>query len=159
MSKNNFWVVLMTLLIALLLSILPLPSFANWVRPLWVRMVLCYWTIALEYRIGMGLTFSSGILLDILGGSLLGEHAFALCLIIFVTEKLQRQIRLAPIGQQSIIMGVLSFVYLLMIYLFQGMTGHAPASFLFWLPMITTGLFWPWVFILLRDCRRRFSVK
>jgi rod shape-determining protein MreD len=55
MNKHNFWVVLMTLLIALLLSILPLPDFANWARPLWVMMVLCYWTIALEYRIGMGL--------------------------------------------------------------------------------------------------------
>jgi rod shape-determining protein MreD len=56
-------------------------------------------------------------------------------------------------------MGVLSFLYLLMIYLFQGMTEHVPASILFWLPVITTGLFWPWVFILLRDCRRRFNVK
>ena len=51
---------------------------------------------------------------------------------------------------------LLSVLYQGIIYLVQGILGNPPQTVFYWLPIITTALFWPWVFIILRDTRRRF---
>ena len=161
MIKTNHggWIILLSLLFAILLTILPLPHWANWGKPLWVLMVLCYWAMALEDQVSIGTAWLMGILLDVLEGTVFGEHALVMCLCIFVLIKLKKQLRLFPLWQQAAFMLLLSALYQAVIYLIQGMLGNAPATLFYWLPLLTTAIFWPWVFIMLRDSRRRFRVK
>jgi len=161
MKKTNrgTWVVIVSLLFAVLLTILPLPSWAGWARPLWVLMVLCYWAMALDDSVSVGIAWLLGILLDVFGGTVFGEHALVMCLCIFIVIKLKKQIRLFPLWQQSVLMLLLSVLYLGIIYLIQGMLGSAPQTIFYWLPLLTTAIFWPWIFVILRDSRRRFRVK
>lgn len=158
MSLSAWMVIFTSIIIALLLTILPLPAWVEWFRPLWSLLIIAYWAIALEDKIGTGVAWIAGLLLDILGGTSFGEHALALCVAIFIAIKLRRQLRFFSIWQQAFILGLLSFLYQLIIFILQAIMQHRPSTFLFWAPIITTTLFWPWVFIILRDVRRRFNV-
>jgi rod shape-determining protein MreD len=39
-----------------------------------------------------------------------------------------------------------------------GMRGHAPGSWMYWLPSVSSMLLWPWVWITLQDLRQRLQV-
>ena len=77
-------VIVVTLCIAMLLTILPMPDWARPFRPQWVTLVLLYWAIALPHRIGVGSGFLVGIVLDVLTGTLLGQHALGLTIVTFI---------------------------------------------------------------------------
>jgi rod shape-determining protein MreD len=158
MKTRGTWAITASLFCAVVLTILPLPDWASWARPLWVLLVLIYWVLALDNRVGVGVAWLLGILQDILGGTLFGEHALAMAIVIYIVAKLQRQIRVAPLMQQALIIFALSAIYLAIIYLLLGLTHRLPASIMFWWPVLTSALIWPWLFIILRDCRRRFRV-
>ena len=71
------WVIAISFLLAFLLAGIPLPSELQRFRPDWVAMVLIYWCMALPHRIGIGVGWTVGLLLDIGRGALLGQHALA----------------------------------------------------------------------------------
>ena len=69
-QKRGTWVIILTLLIALILSVIPLPE--SWLpyRPDWILLVFSYWVIALPHRIGLLWAFVWGLIFDALGRSL-----------------------------------------------------------------------------------------
>ena len=91
-----------TLIIALLLSILPLPEVIVSFRPDWVAIVLIYWSLFKPGRFGFLTAFWLGLVLDTLYGSLLGQHALALLTVTYVTRHFHLRIRVFPIWQMSI---------------------------------------------------------
>src|SRR5689334_20324828 len=105
---NNWVAILISLLIALMLMLLPMPAWAAWMRPVWVLMVLIYWTIAVPYRVNTGIAFVMGLLIDLLTGTLLGEHALALTVVIYFVARLHMRLRMYPLIQQS--MSIFIFV-------------------------------------------------
>ena len=161
MKKNGGgnWIIILSLLLAVLLTILPLPTWASWGRPLWVLMVICYWALALDEKISVGIAWLIGILLDILGGTVFGEHALVMCLCVFILLKIKKQVRMFPLLQQAVVILLLGALYQGIIYLLQGIFGNPPATIFYWFSIITTAIFWPWIFIILRDTRRRFKIK
>lgn len=152
------WIITLSFLVAIFLTIIPLPNWAVWFRPLWILLVLIYWTLALEDKVSVGIAWVLGILLDTLQGTIFGEHAFVLCCCVYIVSKLRRKLRLFPLGQQAVVVFGLSLFYQLMIFIIQSLISQPILSIWFWLSMFTTALIWPWVFILLRDLRRRFKV-
>ena len=74
-AGNGRLIIVVTLCIAMLLMILPMPEWARPFRPQWVTLTLIYWAIALPHRVGVGSGFLAGIALDVLTGTLLGQHA------------------------------------------------------------------------------------
>ena len=48
-------VILVTFIVALGLTIMPLPDALELVRPEWIIMVLVYWVMALPNRVGVGI--------------------------------------------------------------------------------------------------------
>jgi len=156
---RSWFFIILSILVAMMLTILPLPFWAGWLRPLWVPAVVFYWALALPERFSIGAAWCVGILLDVLLGTLLGENGLGLMLAVFVISKLYTRIRLFPMWQQVAIMFMLSLCYLALLFWMQGLIGQPPLSWQFWVPAITTGCLWPWIFILLRDYRRRFSIR
>ena len=71
----------LTLLLGMVLSVLPLPDFVppelGFVRPDWVAMVLIYWILALPHRVGLITAWIAGLGMDVLLGTLLGQHALS----------------------------------------------------------------------------------
>jgi len=152
------WVIAISFIAALMLTMMPLPEWARAFRPQWVTMVLIYWCMALPGRVGIGWGWVMGLLLDVTSGSVLGQNALSLALIAYVVTMLYQRLRLYPQSQQAIIVALLIFLQLLLTLWVKGATGAAPDSWTYWLTGLSTALLWPWAFLLLRDLRRKFQV-
>ncbi len=153
------WIVAATFVGAMMLAILPLPVWAEYYRPEWVALVLVYWCMALPQRVGVGVGWTAGLLLDVLKGALLGQHALGLAVTAYLTLSLHQRIRVFPLWQQALTVLMLLTLYQLLLLWFDGITGQPPKGWVYWMPSLTGMLLWPWVFIVLRDLRRRFKVR
>lgn len=152
-------VILSSFIVALLLTMVPLPEWARYLRPDWVGLVLVYWCLALPERIGVGTGWTVGLLVDLLTGTLLGQHAMSLAIIAWLVQKLHRRIRLFPVWQQALTVLVLLILHQLLSLWISQMIGRPGVPWYYWAPSITGMLFWPLVFSILRNMRRSFGVR
>lgn len=155
---NNGWVIWLSLLIALLLSVAPMPHSIGLGRPLWLAMFISYWAIALPHRGGMVAAFFFGLMLDVLSGTLLGQNGLPLILITFLVLNLQQRLRMFPLLQQSLVLLVILGIGQLVQLWLNTLTGNRPPTLLFLVPVPVSAMLWPWIFIALQWARRRFNV-
>ena len=148
-----------TLIISLVLSVMPMPENLEYYRLQWAALVLIYWCMALPERVGVGIGFFVGLLLDILTGTLLGQHAFGLSVISFATVKTHKRVRVFPLWQQSVFVTLLLYVDRLLFFWVDGTIGRPAGMLESWVAPLLGGLIWPWLFIVFRDLRRRFHVR
>jgi rod shape-determining protein MreD len=100
-----------------------------------------------------------GFLQDVLYGSLLGSNAIGKTLVAFLAVRLHLQLRMFPRWQQAVsVFGLLITNQLLVLWI-RGAIGQAPETFSYWTPSIVGALLWPWLFIILRDLRRRGGIS
>ncbi|PCH97793.1 MAG: rod shape-determining protein MreD [Gammaproteobacteria bacterium] len=159
MFAHNGVIILLTLLIALMASIMPLPLSADAFRPDWVLIVLIYWCMALPGRVNIITAWVMGFLLDVLLGSVLGVHAAAMAIAVYIVAENFQKIRNFSIWQQALITGVLAALYHLVVFWLQRFLIDITFLTSYLYPVITTIVLWPWVFYLLRKVRRHFSIK
>jgi rod shape-determining protein MreD len=156
---NGGGVIFFSFIVALMLTAMPLPEWAiNW-RPAWVAMVLIYWCMALPHRVGIGVGWLLGIFLDVLQGTLLGQNAIGLAILAFLTLKSHQRVRMYPLVQQALVICLFVVVYQLLSLWVRGIMGIPPRSWTYWMPAFTSMVLWPWLFIILRDLRRRYHVS
>lgn len=155
---HRWLAIFISLVIAFVLALLPMPDWTVWLRPAWILLVLTYWAITTPYQVGVGVAWVTGLATDLLNGTLLGEHALAFTIVIYFVSRMHIRLRMYPLLQQGI--SILGFVllYQFILYCVQGFIGELPSSHLYWLSSMTSMLLWPWLFILMRDCRRWFKV-
>ena len=152
-------IISLSFLTALVLTIIPLPSWMVAFRPEWLTLVMIYWCMALPHRVGILTAFFLGLILDVLKGGVMGQHALALVIITFLTLKVYQQIRIYPMWQQALsIMGLLILYQVLIIWI-NGIIGIRSSAWNYWLPIFSSSLLWPWIYLLLRDIRRNFGIK
>ncbi len=144
--------------VAMMLTVLPLPEWAGLWRPAWAALVLIYWCLAVPERVGVGSGFMAGLVLDALTGTLLGQHALGLSVVAFFAHKAHRWVRVLPLWQQGLGVFALVMLYELLVSWVSGMQGLAVDPWLWLAAPLTSTILWPWVFILLRDLRRRNAV-
>lgn len=153
------WVILLTYLVALVLTIWPLPSWAEAFRPAWLVLVTVYWCMFLPHRVGLLVTFVAGLFLDTLTGSLLGEHTLALLLVAWVSLRLHLQIRVFPWWQQAFVVFGLMLLYSFALFWIDGILGYTQGALMRWLPVLITALLWPWCMQLLASLHQRYQVS
>ena len=151
-------IVALTFVVAMFLTIMPLPEGLRPFRPEWVSLVLVYWCIALPTKVNIGIAWLAGLSIDVLTGTLLGEHALALGVIAFVAVKLHKQIRVYPLWQQALSVFTLIALGQLLVVWVKGVTGESPQTWLYWAPSVTSALMWPLIFMILRGLRRSFRI-
>ena len=149
--------ILLSLGAALLLSALPVPIWAEPYVPMWVLLVFCYWSLAAPDQVGPFSALCLGLFLDVQQGAVLGENALALVVVSSLIRYTYLSIRMFPMIRQSMAILSLLVVYLLVCLLVQVMIGVPPSSWLYFAPIPLSILLWPWVFLLLRDIRRRYA--
>jgi len=157
--RHGGGVILFTLLVAFVLAIVPLPEAARIYRPDWVLLVLLYWALALPHRVGVGVAWLAGLVQDVLTGTLLGQHALAYAVTVYLIIKLHQRIRLYPLWQQSLSLLVLLALAQLIVLWINGIVGRPIHSWLYWMPSLLGALIWPPLFLLLRNLRRAFRVS
>ena len=155
---RNAFAIVLSLLIALMLAMLPMPEWTAWFKPAWVLLVLIYWAMTVPYRVSVGAAWITGLIFDLINGSLLGEHALAFTVVIYFVTRMHIRLRMYPLLQQGFSVLFFILLYQFIIYCLQGFIGQLPGSHLFWLSSLTSTLLWPWLFVLMRDCRRWFKI-
>ncbi len=157
--RSGTGIIFATIIVALLLSILPLPEWARAMRPQWYTLALIYWSLALPQRVGVGVGWLIGIAVDIMTGTLLGQHAISLALIAYITLEMHLRIRLFPLWQQALTVLTLLLLEKLLSLWVMGSVSTPTPPLTFWIPPFVGMLLWPWIYIVLRDIRRRFHVS
>jgi len=106
MSRGrNKWLLPVSLVIALVLGLLPLPTLLTPFRPYWLALVVAYWVIEEPGRAGLGFAFLCGLLADLTFGGLLGEQALRLVVMAFILDRFRARLRFFPLSQQSLAIG------------------------------------------------------
>jgi rod shape-determining protein MreD len=121
-------------------------------------MGLIYWALALPGRVGVFWAWCAGLVLDVTSGTVLGQHALSLSVAVYLAVELHPRVRVFPLLQQAVSVWVLLLVERLLSLWVIGATGQPTPTLWYWMPTFIGMLLWPWVFILLRDVRRRFAV-
>jgi rod shape-determining protein MreD len=150
---------LITIIGAFMLAIMPMPDWAVEYRPDWVTLVLIYWAMALPSRIGVTMAWFAGLLLDVSYGTLMGQHAVGLVLVVYVIHMQHQRLRMASLLQQAIVIFFLLLIKQLLTLWVDGMLGRAPDNWLYFMPTITSTFLWPWTYLILRDLQRKFGTE
>ncbi|RUO19437.1 rod shape-determining protein MreD [Aliidiomarina haloalkalitolerans] len=152
-------IILITFVLALILAVMPMSlAIAPW-RPEWPLLVLVYWIIALPHRVNIGYAAGVGLAVDVLLGSTLGFHTAAYAIVAYPAARYYSRIRNFSLSQQALLVMVLVFVARAIVYIFEHYLNNAPLMWHYFWPALSSALFWPWVFLMLRKVRRKFLVR
>jgi rod shape-determining protein MreD len=130
-------------LIALFLSVLPLPGWLDVVRPAFLVLAVLYFSITAPRAGGLTLGFLAGVALDVFQGSVLGQHALALSLVTYIAVREHQKIRSKPAFQQSLIVFFALLAYEFVVFAIDGWTGQPITNPLRWVHTFTGALIWP----------------
>lgn len=143
----------LSLLIAMILTIIPLPHWAIHARPQWLLLVMLFWLTLTPLRVSVGTAFLVGMLQDLLTGTLLGQHAFVFSVIAYLVIKLERLVVSLPLTQQTGFVLLLAMLSLALQSWIMQMVGVFPQTWAYWLAAPMTAIIWPWLTLWLRDYR------
>jgi rod shape-determining protein MreD len=88
-----------TLVIAFLLNVVPLGRVPS--MPDFLALVLVFWNVHESRRVGIGSAFVFGLLMDVHGGAVLGQHALAYTLLSFFAVTIHRRLLWFPVLSQA----------------------------------------------------------
>ena len=153
------FIILATFILALILTILPLPEWARPFRPAWHSLILIYWCIATPQRVGVGVGWFLGLMIDVITNTLLGQHALELAITAFITTKLHRRMRVFPLWQQAIGVFLLLTLEEIFSIIVMGAIHRPTPDLSYWATPFIGMLLWPWISVILRSLRQRFKVN
>ena len=147
--------VIITLIVGLMLTIMPLPESIRDFRPDWLALLMIFWAMQLPRTWSVGSAWVVGIVLDVSYGTLLGQHALALCFIVFITVRFHLLMRVFPLSQLSATVFALLALYQFLLFWINGVAGVTAPAMAYWGPVITGTLLWPFLFMFLSGVRYR----
>ena len=145
--------VIVTILIAVMLTVLPLLERAVPFRPDWVALILIYWAMMLPRTWSIGSAWLVGLVLDVALGTILGQHALALTVIILVTVRFHLLMRVFPVQQLTATVFALLALYQFLLFWTNGVAGTDVEAIYYWAPVVSGTLLWPVVKLLLAGVR------
>jgi rod shape-determining protein MreD len=156
-------VIIVTLVVAIVLTLVSLPPALDALRPYWVALVLIYWCLETQGLITLGIAFSIGLLLDFLTGSLLGLHALSLVILVYLVTRFRARLRFFPTWQQALSVFALLLNDRIILLWIVSLRGDPLPSLGFWWPPIVGTLLWLPVFLLIdrfrSNMRRRAASR
>ncbi len=146
-----------SLFVAVLLDLAPWGRMAG--VPDWTALVLLFWNMNQPRRVGMGIAFALGLVLDVHDAALLGEHALAFTLLAYGAIGLHRRlVWLSGVAQLGYVL-VLLIAAQAATMVVRMTTGDPFPGFLPFLDSIVGALIWPIVSWLLLLPQRRPTVR
>ncbi|RUR16866.1 rod shape-determining protein MreD [Legionella sp. km535] len=133
---------------ALVLSILPMPEFLSAFRPPWVLLLVLYIEYYLPGNFRLTTLLFTGLLLDVLLSTVIGEHSFAFLLVTWIASSKSRRFQFFSMIQQICLIGFFCLLYQSVISFIDAMLGFH-YSLLMPLASAVLGMFfWPWIRLL-----------
>lgn len=150
----------MSIIVAFLLLLLPYSE--TWLvwRPEWVVLAFIYWGMTTPDKVSLVLAFICGLFIDTLYGSILGQHAFGLVVVVFMTLRLLPRISSNVGWHKYALIGLVLGTYMLINLWIMAATGNNPATWQYWLPLFSSLIIWPvysWLLSWFHVDRTRFD--
>ena len=130
-------------LLALMLQSLPLPKLLSIVWPPFFVLLVLYWSTMAPRAGGILLAFLGGLVLDVLQGTQLGQHALAMSVLAYLAIRFHLLTRAKPIFEQSLFVIGALLVYEGLLWAIDGWSGQPAGSWTRWVPVLTGALVWP----------------
>lgn len=147
--------VILSFVFGLMLTIMPLPDSIDAFRPDWIAMLVIFWAMQLPRTWSVGTAWVAGIILDVSQGTLLGQHALALCCVAFMTVRFHLLMRVFPIVQLTATVFPILAIYQFLLFWINGVAGVNAPSVVYWGPVISGTILWPIVVSVLSGMRYR----
>ena len=132
-----------SVVVALLLSLYPLPMWLLSARPNWLALLVIYWITRLPQGFGIGTAWLIGLLMDGLEGGVLGRRALALAVVAYASLLLRGRMLHYTLPQQVLLVFALCAIDQVLCHWVQNVTGHATSSMGFLLGSLTAAFVWP----------------
>ncbi|SDJ66050.1 rod shape-determining protein MreD [Microbulbifer yueqingensis] len=145
MEPNNRWFIGVTVLLALLLSVMPLPYQWLWFRPAFVALIVIFWINRMPQSLGVGFAWLVGLLEDFATGAVLGTHALALGALAYFCLLTYRRTRAFNPAQQLMWVFVLVGIHQVIGNWVHSLAGKPVPGLVFLWPALTSALLWPLV--------------
>lgn len=158
-ARTTWRLPVLTLVAALVLTALPLPEAVAAYRPEWVPLVLIFWSLLAPERFGLLTAFWMGLVLDTLSGALLGQHALALVIVVYLTIRFHLRIRVFPVWQLSVTVVLLLAIYEFVLFWVDGVAGRTVPIVDRWAPLVASAVVWPMILAYLDRYRREAQVR
>jgi rod shape-determining protein MreD len=139
MSPVTLW---LSLLGALVLAVVPLPDILDPWRPPFVTIAIIYWAMMWPRICGILTAFVAGLMLDLLYGSMLGQHALALSVVAYFTLRFHLQIRIFPLWQLTATAFMLMAIDAFVVFWADGIAGYPSGGIARWTQVIAGGIAW-----------------
>lgn len=138
-------------ILALILSILPLPGLISEFRPPWILLLVLYIEYFLPGNFNQTALLFVGLLLDVLLATVIGEHSFALLLVTWIASSKSRRFQFFSMMQQIFLIGFFCLLYQTIISLLTALLGFN-YSMIAPIGSAVVGMFvWPWIRLLGED--------
>lgn len=147
--------VVLSIVIAIMLTMMPLPGWLVAFRPDWVALVIVFWAMSVPHSYSVGVAWIVGIILDVTQGTLLGQHALALCAVTYIAVKFHLLMRVFPLLQLTATIFALLALYQFLLFWINGVAGVNAASITYWGPVISGALVWPFLYTVMTGVRYR----
>lgn len=144
-----------TLALALWLQAIDLPDWAAPWRPMWVVLLLGYWTLASPGLPTVFFGFLLGLLLDVMLGAPMGEHALAFVAATYLLVRLRGSLIVLPMWQITAVLAPVWALVAFILFWIDGLSHHPADLWLRWLPVGPTAACWPLLVLLLDAGLRR----
>lgn len=143
-SRTPHWgYIVVTVIIAVLLTVIPLPENVRNFWPDWISLLVIYWVLVLPSHFGVAFGWMNGLLEDVVSFTLLGEHAIAKALLGTVVAIGHTKMRLFNILQMMLVVLLLESLNIGITSLVNLLARDTPVNILLWQPALTTALAWP----------------
>ena len=146
---------LTTILVGLMLMIMPMREAAEPFRPDWLVLVMIFWAMSAPRSYSVGIAWLLGIILDVAQGTLLGQHALALCVVVYITVKFHLLMRVFPVLQLTATVFALLTLYQFLLFWINGVAGVSASIVDYWGPVVSGTIIWPILSTFLSGLRYR----
>jgi rod shape-determining protein MreD len=146
--------IVLSLVFALALSFVSLPDWIAFARPALLPMVTLFWVTAMPLRFNLTAGWCLGLLMDVMYGTVLGEHALALVIACFIVARFSDLIRSYRYLLQMLFLLPVFLVYEFVLFWIDGLTGHSADPLWRWAPVASSVLCWPLLSYFLRRLLR-----
>lgn len=142
-----------TLIAAFLLNLLP---WGQWYGvPDFAALALVFWSIHQPRKVGIGIAFFIGLLMDVHDATLLGQHALAYTLLSYFAIMIHRRVLWFPMGTQALhILPLLMLAQVVQLAVRLLVSGRFP-GWMYFLESVSSTALWPVVSMMLLAPQRR----
>ncbi len=145
--------ILVSLLLALAVNLLPLGR-TPWMPDL-LALTLVFWNVNQPRRVGVGLAFVCGLLMDVHAGALLGQHALAYTLLSYFAITMHRRLLWFDVVPQALqVLPLLAAAHLVSLLVRLAAGDSFPGASIVIAPLIEALLWIPLSWLLLAPQRR-----